>query len=245
MKWFGAFYTSERIVRQFKALGEQKSVKAIVFRIDSPGGTVGSAQEIYEAVKRVRDSGKPVVVSMGDVAASGGYYAACGADTIMANPGTTTGSIGVIAEFPSIDGLLEKLGIKVNVVKSGRYKDTGSPYRPLTDEDKTYLQSWIDDAYEQFVEVVARERKLSKPKVLRLADGRVFTGRQAKETGLVDLLGTYEDAVNLAAKLAGIEGKPSVVKVMTRKGSLLDLFFQESERISRGVAGARLMYKMP
>jgi protease IV len=119
------------------------------------------------------------VVSMGDVAASGGYYAACGADTIMANPGTTTGSIGVIAEFPSIDGLLEKVGIKVNVVKSGRYKDTGSPFRPLTDEDKTYLQSWIDDAYEQFVEVVAKERKLSKPKVLQLADGRVFTGRQA------------------------------------------------------------------
>jgi protease-4 len=245
VEMIGAFYTSERIVRQFKALGEQKSVKAIVLRIDSPGGTVGSAQEIYEAVKRIRDGGKPVVVSMGDVAASGGYYAACGADTIMANSGTTTGSIGVIAEFPSIDGLLDKLGIKVNVVKSGRYKDTGSPYRSLSDEDRTYLQSWIDDAYDQFVEVVAKERKLSKPKVLQLADGRVFTGRQAKETGLVDLLGTYEDAVNLAAKMAGIQGKPSVVKMVSRKGTLLDLFFQESERISRGMAGARLMYKLP
>jgi protease-4 len=241
----GAFYTSERIVRQFKVLEEHKSVKAVVLRIDSPGGTVGSAQEIYEAVKRVRDGGKPVVVSMGDVAASGGYYAACGADTIMANPGTTTGSIGVIAEFPSIDGLLEKLGIRINVIKSGQFKDTGSPFRPLTEEDKTYLQSWIDDAYDQFVDVVAKERALPKTKVLRLADGRVFTGRQAKEAGLVDLLGTYEDAVNLAAKLGGIQGKPSVVKVAARRGSLFDLFFQESERISRGVAGARLMYKMP
>ncbi|HEX9934315.1 MAG TPA: signal peptide peptidase SppA [bacterium] len=240
----GAFYSSDRIVKQFKILGEQKSVKAVVLRIDSPGGTVGSAQEIYDAVRRVRDGGKPVVVSMGDVAASGGYYAACGADTIMANPGTTTGSIGVVAEFPSIDGLLDKIGIRINVIKSGRYKDTGSPYRSLTEEDRVYLQSWINDAYDQFVDMITKERELSRQKVLALADGRVFTGRQAKELGLIDLLGTYEDAITLAAKMAGIEGKPTVVKIVTRRGTLLDLLFQESERLSRGVAGARLMYKL-
>ena len=241
---FGPIYSSERIVRQLKILGEQRSIKAIVFRIESPGGTVASAQEIYDAVRRIRDSGKPVVASMGDVAASGGYYVACGADTIMANPGTTTGSIGVIAEFPNIEGLLGKLGVQIDVIKSGNFKDTGSPHRPLSEADKIYLQSWVNDAYDQFVGVVAGERKLPKRKVLELADGRVFTGRQAKREGLVDLLGNYEDAIGLAAKLGGIKGKPTVVKPYSRRATFMDLFFQETDRVFRGINGARLMYKL-
>ncbi len=184
----GPIYDSRKIVGQFKHFGEQKSIKAIVFRIDSPGGGVAASQEIYEAVKRVRDSGKPIVASMGSVAASGGYYVACGADTIMANPGTTTGSIGVIAEFPNIRELLGKIGIQYEVVKSGRYKDIGSPFHDMTQEEKVRLQSWVDDAYEQFVTVVSEERGLSKKAVLRLADGRVFTGQQALKLGLVDLM---------------------------------------------------------
>lgn len=240
----GPIYGSERMTRQLKSFGEQKSIKAIVLRIESPGGTVASAQEIYNAVRRIRKDGKPVVVSMGDVAASGGYYVACGADTIMANPGTTTGSIGVVAEFPSVEGLLEKIGVQIHVIKSGDLKDTGSPFRPMTDQDRAYLQSWVNDAYDQFVNVVVEERKLPKRKVLELADGRVFTGRQAKREGLVDLLGDYEDAVALAAKLGGIKGKPTVVKPSIRKGSWFDLFFQESERVFRGLNGARLMYKL-
>ncbi|MFH1942247.1 MAG: signal peptide peptidase SppA [bacterium] len=238
----GPIYDSRRIVRQFQEYGDHSSVKAIVFRIESPGGGVAASQEIYEAVRRVRDEGKPVVVSMGSVAASGGYYVACGADTIMANPGTTTGSIGVIAEFINLKGLLEKLGVEFDVVKSGRFKDTGSPHRSLTPADKQYLQSWVDDAFDQFVEVVARERALSKQEVLRLADGRVFTGKQAYEQGLIDLLGDYDEAIHLAARLGGISGEPTVIKERRRRITLFDLFFQQTEGILRGLSGVTLQY---
>ncbi len=238
----GPIYDSRRIVSQFKHFGEQKSIKAIVFRIDSPGGGVAASQEIYEAVKRVRESGKPVVASMGSVAASGGYYVACGADTIMANPGTTTGSIGVIAEFPNIKELLGKIGVQYEIVKSGRYKDIGSPFHDMTQAEKTHLQSWVDDAYDQFVNVVAEERELSKKAVLRLADGRVFTGQQAQKLGLVDLIGDYEKAITLAAELGGINGKPDVVKLQHRKITLFDLIFQKAESIIKGLSGITLNY---
>ncbi len=240
----GPIYTSQRIVRQFKIYGKEKSVKAIVFRIDSPGGGVAASQEIYQAVKKVRAKGKPVIASMGSVAASGGYYVACGADTIMANPATTTGSIGVIAEIPNVTGLLNKIGIKFEVIKSGRFKDTGSPYRNMTAADRRYLQSAIDDFFDQFVNVVVQERKLPRKKVLKLADGRVFTGRQAKENGLVDLLGDYEDAISLAAELGGIQGKPKIVKLYRRRVTLLDLLFQQAEGILRGLSGAMLRYNL-
>lgn len=238
----GPIYDSRKIVRQFQQFGEHKSVKAIVFRIDSPGGVVAAAQEIYEAVKRVRNKGKPVVVSMGSLAASGGYYVACGADTIMANPGTTTGSIGVIAEFLNMRKLLDNVGIKFEVVKSGRYKDTGSPFRELTPADRRYLQSWVDDAFQQFVDVVALERNLPRENVLRLADGRVFTGKQALEQGLVDLLGDYEEAIDLAAKLGGIQGKPTIVKERRRRITFFDLLFQQIGSIIRGLNGVTLKY---
>ena len=241
----GPIYDSERIVRQFETFGDQKSVKAIVFRIDSPGGLVAPSQEIYEAVKRVRDGKKPVVVSMGSVAASGGYYVACGADTIMANPGTTTGSIGVVAEFLNLQKLMEKIGVRFETVKSGKFKDTGSPHRDLTEEDRAYLQSWIDDAYEQFVGVVSRERHLSKTEVLKLADGRAFTGQQAKSLGLVDTLGDYRAAIRLAARMGKIKGEPELIRWHLRRITLFDLLFQNAEGVFRQLNGARLFYRMP
>jgi protease IV len=241
----GPIYDSERVVKQLETFGEQKSVKAIVFRIESPGGYVAPSQEIYAAAKRVRDGGKPIVVSMGTVAASGGYYAACGADTIVANPGTTTGSIGVVAEFVNVRKLLEKIGVRFETFKSGRFKDTGSPYRELTEADKAYLQSWIDDAYGQFVDVVAAERRLPKGAVLRIADGRVFTGKQAKEIGLVDVLGDYRDAIRLAGQMGGIKGEPELIRWRSRRVTLFDLLFQQTEGIFRHLSGARLSYRMP
>jgi protease IV len=239
----GTIYDSRRIVEQFEAFGDQKSIKAILFRIDSPGGLVAPSQEIYEAVRRVRDKGKPVVVSMGTLAASGGYYVACGADTIVANPGTTTGSIGVIAEFVNMRDLLGKIGVHVETVMSGRFKDTGSPYREMNSDDRRYLQSWIDDAYDQFIHVVSLERRLPIEKVRELADGRVFTGAQAQKLGLVDVLGDYKAALDLAAKMAGISGEPEVVKSVRRRTTVFDLLFQEAEGYLRGMRSGMLLYR--
>ena len=238
----GPIYDSRKMVRQFKKFGDHPSVKAIVFRIDSPGGGVAASQEIYEAVRRVREAGKPVVASFGSVAASGGYYVACGADTIVANPGTTTGSIGVIAQFVDLESLLDKIGIRYEVVKSGRFKDTGTMHRPLTPQEKALLQSWVDDAHEQFVEVVERERMLEIGKVRRLADGRVFTGKQAFEEGLVDVLGDYRKAIDVAADMAGLEEDPVVVREPQRHITLLDLLFQRLAGILRGSNGVALEY---
>ena len=239
----GTIYDSRRIVEQFETFGDQKSIKAILFRIDSPGGLVAPSQEIYEAVRRVRDKGKPVVVSMGTLAASGGYYIACGADTIVANPGTTTGSIGVIAEFVNMRDLLGKIGVRFETVKSGQFKDTGSPYRDMNTDDRRYLQSWIDDAYDQFIHVVSTERRLSLEKVRELADGRVFTGAQAQKLGLVDVLGDYKAALDLAAKMGGISGEPEVVRSVKRRSTLLDLLLQETEGWIRGMRSGLLLYR--
>ena len=216
--------SSENIVRQFKKYRENPSVKGIVFRIESPGGGVAASQEIYEEVKKTRGSGKPVVVSMGAVAASGGYYVSCGANKIMANPGTVTGSIGVISQFMNFNQLMGKIGVGSTTVKSGKFKDTGNPYREMTVEEKKYFQETIDDVYQQFLLVVQSERKLSHEAAKRLADGRIFTGRKAFEAGLVDTLGTYEDAVSLAAHLAKISGTPKIVKERKRE-RLSDILF--------------------
>ncbi len=217
--------SSRNIVRQFKRYQKDKSIKAIVFRIETPGGGIAASQEIYEHVRRVRDSGKPVIVSMGSVAASGGYLVALGADSIMAIPGTATGSIGVIITLPNYAKLMQKLGIEMTVIKSGQFKDTGSPYRSLTAKDRQYLQAWIDDGYEQFVSIVARERNLSTEQVKRLADGRVFSGEQAYKNGLIDTLGTFEDAIDLAARTAGIEGEPRIVRQQRKRVTTFDLLF--------------------
>jgi protease-4 len=203
---------SQDIVRQFKKYRENKAIKALVFRVDSPGGGVSASQEIYEEVRKTRQSGKPVVVSMGSVAASGGYYVACGASKIVANPGTLTGSIGVIFQFLHFSELMNKIGIDASTFKTGKFKDIGSPFRKTTEEEKKFFEQLLGDVYDQFVTVVATERNLERKKVLAYADGRVFTGRQAFEYGFVDTLGTYEDAIAIAARLGGIHGKPKIVK---------------------------------
>ncbi len=212
----GVIASSEEFNRQVKKYREDRSIKAILVRIDSPGGGVVASQEMYEELRKARDSGKPVVVSMGSLAASGGYYVACGGSRLVANRGTLTGSIGVISEFLQVRQALDKLGIDVKIVKSGRLKDAGTPTRPMTETDEKYFQSLMDEVHRQFISVVRDERKLSQEKVVALADGRVFTGEQAVQEKLVDTLGTFEESVAIAAQLAGITGEPSIVKERKR-----------------------------
>ncbi|KAB2925797.1 MAG: signal peptide peptidase SppA [Bacteroidetes bacterium] len=221
-----AITSSQSIVRQFKRYRENVGVRAIVFRIESPGGGVSASQEIYEEVKKTRKYGKPVVVSMGSVAASGGYYVALGADRIVANPGSITGSIGVISQFMHVNGLLDKIGVSSTTIKSGALKDAGSPFRPMTAEDRKYFQEMIDDVHDQFITAVADERKMPKERVKRIADGRVFTGRKALALGLVDTLGTYQDAVRIAADLAGLGTAPRII-TERKKERLSDMIFGE------------------
>jgi signal peptide peptidase SppA len=177
-----------------KALTNDK-VKGVLLRVNSPGGTVPTSQELYEAVLKLKEKGKPVVVSMGDVAASGGYYVACAADRVVANPGTLTGSIGVIINLMNFKGLADKIGVTPAVIKSGEFKDIASPYRPMTQAEHDILQALIMDSYDQFTTAVSKGRKLPIDTVKKIADGRIYSGRQAQKLGLVDELGTYSDAV--------------------------------------------------
>jgi protease-4 len=223
----GVIIDPQPVVEKLVKLRKNEKVKAIVLRIDSPGGAVGPAQEIYAEVRKVQKE-KKVLVSVGSVAASGGYYIACGADKIMANPGSITGSIGVIVESLNVEELLNKLGLKSVVVKSGKVKDMGSPFRPMTDEEKKLLQGVLDSVHEQFIRAVAEGRNLPLEKVRELADGRIFSGEQARALGLVDELGNFEDAIALAAKLAGIKGEPEVIYPEKKRFSILDLLLQET-----------------
>ena len=231
----GVILSSEPIVKTISHYRNNGNVKALLVRIDSPGGGVAASQEIYEALRKTSAEGKPVVASMSSVAASGGYYVALAADTIVANPGTTTGSIGVIMSFFDFSELLQKIGLRSNTIKSGRYKDAGTYLRPMTERERAYFQRFVDDAFSQFVEVVARERAMEHREVLRLADGRVFTGQQAYENGLVDKLGTYEDAVEIAAEMAGIAGEPNIVKPEKRKISIFDLLFSDVQETFQAI----------
>ncbi|MBE2256623.1 MAG: signal peptide peptidase SppA [Ignavibacteria bacterium] len=213
-----AIFSSEPIVRQFKKFGEDKEIKAILLRIDSPGGGVAASQEMYEIIKWVRDvKKKPVVVSVGSIAASGGYYAACGSSYIVSNPGSLVGSIGVIAQFISIKDLADKLGITETTIKSGNLKDAGSPFRQMNDSDKAYFQDIIMSSYDQFFNVVSTERKIDSLALSTIANGRVFTGEQGMKLGLVDELGTFEDAIRITGEKAGIEGKPQIVRERERR----------------------------
>ncbi len=214
----GVIESSEDIVRQFKKYAKDRSIRAILLRVNSPGGAVVPSQEIYDEVRKTRDGGKPVIVSMGSLAASGGYYVSCGATRLVANPGSLTGSIGVISEFLQLHNALAKLGIDVRTIKAGKLKDAGSYTKEMTEADQAYFQSLMDDVHRQFIAVVEKERHMSHDRVVELADGRVFTGEQAVEEGLVDTLGTFEDAVKIAAEIAGIHGEPTLVKERRRPG---------------------------
>ncbi|HID96395.1 MAG TPA: signal peptide peptidase SppA [Candidatus Latescibacteria bacterium] len=220
----GTILNSKSVVRKLRKHSRDGSILALVLRVESPGGSVAACQEIYEEVRRLRRSGMKIVASMGNIATSGGYYVAVAADTIVANPGTVTGSIGVIAQLANTEGLLRKLGIRFETVKSGRYKDIGSPFKKMTTEERQLLQGVIDDAYDQFVDAVVSERGLSREDVLKVADGRIFTGRQALTYGLVDLLGGYQDAIDLAGEMAGIGKDPPVIKEKERP-NLFELLF--------------------
>jgi len=199
----GVIVTSEDVIKQLTAFREDPAVKAIIIRIDSPGGAVGASQEIFEEIKRTARE-KPVVASMASVAASGGYYAALGANQVFANPGTLTGSIGVILEFANIKQILDKIGYKAEVIKSGKNKDIGSFYRDMTPEERALLQSLIDNVHKQFIQAVSDRRGLPIETVIPIADGRIFTGQQALEQKLIDSLGNFTDAARQAAKLAGL-----------------------------------------
>ena len=213
----GVILDAQATIGDLKHFSENPLVKAIVLRIDSPGGGVVPSQEIHDAVKRIKNkSNKVIIASMGTVAASGGYYIAAATDRIIANPGTQTGSIGVIMETANLEGLLKKVGVEGVVIKSGRFKDVGSPLRKMSDEEKKLLQSVMDDVHHQFIQAVADGRSLELSEVEPLADGRIFTGRQAKEARLVDELGDLEDAIRIAAEVAGIEGEPRVVEPRKR-----------------------------
>jgi protease-4 len=228
----GVILSADEVVRELEEHLEDPSIRAVVVRVESPGGVVGPSQEIHDAVARVRAKGKPVVVSMGAIAASGGYYLAAPADHIVASPGTLTGSIGVLMQLAEIEGLLKKVGVNLEVIKAGRHKDVGNFARAMTPEERAILQGLLDDMYDQFVTAVAEGRRLDRATVLALADGRIYTGRRAKELGLVDSLGGLEDAVRTAGRLAGIAGKPQLVR--PRRPFLTDVADWLGNRTSLG-----------
>lgn len=225
----GEITESDEAVKQLHEFLRDDAIKAVVVRVDSPGGAVAPSQEIYTEVRRLAEK-KHLVVSMGGVAASGGYYLSAPADRIYANPGTLTGSIGVISQIPNVAEITDKLGFQMNVVKSGAAKDVGNPFRPFTPEDRAIFQSMIDNVYQQFVRAVAEGRNLPEEKVREIADGRVFTGEEAKGYGLVDELGNFRDAVSAAAEMAGIEGEPQLVYPPEEKEFVLQHLFSGGAR---------------
>lgn len=224
---FGVIADSRQVIKELHNFRDNENIKAIVLRVDSPGGGVGPSQEVHDEVARV-DAVKPVVVSMGSVAASGGYYIAAPAREIIANPGTITGSIGVIMEFTNFRELLDKIGLSSVVVKSGEFKDIGSPVREMSAKEKEILQTLINDVHQQFVASVAEGRELEVAAVSTIADGRIFTGRRAMELGLVDAMGNLEVAIERAAELAGIAGDPDVVYPPKEKPRFIDFFIEET-----------------
>jgi len=217
----GAIFSSKKAVKELDEFAERKDIKAIVLRINSPGGSVAPTQEIYEKVKTLRGI-KPVIASVGAVAASGGYYTALECEKIVANRGSVIGSIGVILEYPVAVDLLKKIGLRFETVKSGEVKDMGNPTREVTKRDREVFQSVINDLHRQFLNAVVEGRSLDKSIVEPLADGSVFTGEQALHLGLIDILGTFENAIEIAANLAEISGKPKVIYPKKERSGLLD-----------------------
>lgn len=241
----GVILDVEELLRELKVHRENPLVRAVVIRINSPGGVVGPTQELHDALLRLRKAGKPVVASLGAVAASGGYYVAVAADQIYANPGTLTGSIGVIMQMANLESLMKKVGVDYVVVKAGRYKDLGNISRPMTVEERRLLQTLLDDVHAQFVGAVAAGRKLDEAQVLQFADGRILSGAQALALNMVDELGGLEDAIDRAGRLAGLAVPPRIVPPR-RRFSLFDLLRNQlGLAASQGLAPALPVFKTP
>jgi len=224
----GVIESSDYFVRQLKKYSNDNSVLAIVLRINSPGGAVAPTQEIYRQVLKVREEGTYIIVSISSIAASGGYYIASAADTILANPGSLTGSIGVIFSYFTFEVLMDKIGVNLEVVKSGDLKDVGNMSREMTQKEREMLQSAIDDTYNQFVMAVSEGRNLDIDRVEELADGSIFTGNQALEFGLVDKLGGLEDAIDLASEMTGLGDDPKIIREYPRDRRFLDYFIEKA-----------------
>ena len=241
----GTISSSKTITSQLVKFGKDDSIKAIILRINSPGGGVGATQEIHREVQKII-SRKPIVVSMGAIAASGGYYVAAAASKIVSNPGTITGSIGVFIQFVRLEELLNKIGVEFEIVKSGEFKDMGSPDRKLTERDREIVNALIKDLQGQFVSSVASGRNLSVEKVQEIADGRIFSGARAKELGLVDFLGNFQDTVEITKEILGIKGDVDLIYPKKSRGEWWDLFLESSVRvISRVLSdqGAQVAYR--
>lgn len=220
---------SEELMKEFRQAREDPHARAVLVRINSPGGSSAATQEVAEEMDRVRTAGKPIVISMGDTCASAGYWLASKGDYIFANPSTVTGSIGVYMDYTNVEDLMDKLGIKNDKIKSGAHKDILSMYRPMTADERAMLQNMVDDIYHQFVRVVADGRHMDEQAVMKLADGRVFTGRQAQEAGLVDSMGNYYDALAYAGGRAGMDGPNVPVKVYGQKTGWKGLLSSEAQ----------------
>ena len=236
----GVIVDSKPFLEDLKRFREDKSIKAIVIRVDSPGGGVGPSQEIFRAINKAKEF-KKVITSMGALAASGGYYAAAATDGIMANPGTITGSIGVIMGYTDLQGIFKKIGLSSVVIKSGNFKDTGSPLRTMREEERQFLQDFVSKIHEQFVSDVAEGRSLEKSVVSKLADGRIYTGKESVELGLVDRLGNLEDAVDWAAELAGIKGPVAVVYPPKPKPTFIEYLTEASVKEMTSIISNREM----
>ncbi len=236
---FGAINetSGRRTIEQLEKWADDKSIHAIVVHVNSPGGGVAISQEIYDTMNRIREeTDKPIVVSMASVAASGGYYISCAADRVVANPGTITGSIGVIFQFNTFGKLMDKVGIGTETIKSGELKDVGNPSRPMTKKEELMLRSVVMDSYEQFIGVVAEGRGKDPEEIYPLADGSIYTGLQAYNLGLVDTLGGLREAVNIAADLAGLDSEPEVVRFYERKQvSLFDLMGSFGKMVNNSI----------
>lgn len=223
----GVIERSEDIVRQLEKYDEDNSVPAIVLRINSPGGAAAPTQEIYEKVLKVRENGTYVVASLSSIAASGGYYIACAADSIVSNRGTLTGSIGVIFSFLVFEGLMDKVGVRLEVIKAGELKDVGNYSREMTQREQEMLQAALDDTHNQFILAVALGRNMEMVQVEEIADGSIFTGNQALALGLVDKLGGLEDAIAMAGQMVGLGDDPRTVKEIPRAPTFWDYFAQK------------------
>jgi len=227
----GSILSSEPILEDLEEISSIRDLKALILHINSPGGGTAASQELYYAVKRIKEEyDYPVISVLSSLGASGGYYVALATDSIYALPGTLTGSIGVIMDFPQWTEVMDKIGVDMHVVKSGEYKDTGSPFRDFTAEDRRYYQELVDDVYDQFISAVADARSMDKETVKKLSDGRVYTGRQALELGLIDHLGTMEDGIEDLTRQLNLKEKPSIIRPKKEKITFYDVVFGDISR---------------